>query len=97
MLFLTTGLIPKNKVLRAVFSALDEKSLSDAYWGLSGDGPNKCESDAVEARQELDLKIGVAWTRYQTKFYRGRYRDLDASVVSYGPCQTPTLWCLLSI
>ncbi|CAD7964936.1 unnamed protein product [Amoebophrya sp. A120] len=85
-------LIPKKRVLRAIFSALDEKSLQEAYWGLSGDGPNKNESDAVEARQELDLKIGCAWTRFQSQFFAGRYRDLDAQLISYGPCQTPTLW-----
>lgn len=76
---------------RAIFSALDEKSLSEAYWGVDR-GPNQNESDAVEVRQELDLKIGVAWTRFQTKFFGGKFRDLDAKTISYGPCQTPTLW-----
>ncbi len=116
-------LVKNKNVYRASFSALDPESLKKAYWGLQG-RPNRNEADAVDARQELDLRIGshalrsclrlnshaslspllilfqnsfstfagCAWTRFQTQFFQGRFRDLDASLVSYGPCQTPTLW-----
>ena len=51
--------------------------------------PNKNLSDAVKVRQELDLRFGAALTRFQTLSLQNQLRL--KSVLSYGPCQFPTL------
>ncbi|CAK0787024.1 hypothetical protein CVIRNUC_010240 [Coccomyxa viridis] len=81
--------VPGQQVFRARFSAISAPEITAAMEMLGE--PNRCEALAVDARQELDLKCGVAFTRFQTRFFQGKYGNLDASVISYGPCQTPTL------
>lgn len=54
---------------------------------------NKNISDAVEARSELDLRIGAAFTRFQTTRFQKVFPNLGQinQLFSYGSCQFPTL------
>ncbi|KAJ1613069.1 putative DNA topoisomerase III beta-1 [Cryptosporidium canis] len=88
---ISKGRDQKEWVFRAKFSSITP---NDIYYAMNNlTSPNKNESDAVDVRQELDLKIGVAFSRLQTKYLKSKFGDFNkSSIISYGPCQTPTLF-----
>ncbi|SJX62980.1 related to DNA topoisomerase III alpha [Sporisorium reilianum f. sp. reilianum] len=79
------------RVMRARFSAIIDSQIHaacqntvDLDWRAA---------DAVESRIQLDLRIGAAFTRMQTLALQNRIPALgeQRQVISYGPCQFPTL------
>jgi len=78
------------QIYRAHFASLAQNDIMEAFRTLNSP-PNLAESKAVDVRQIIDLKLGVALSRFQTRHLRKKYPDLNTKLVTYGPCQTPTL------
>lgn len=75
---------------RAIFSEITQSSITRAIQTLGQ--PNKAVSDAVDVRSELDLRIGAAFTRFQTlRLQKVFPQSLNNMLISYGSCQFPTL------
>ncbi|KAF8321620.1 prokaryotic type I DNA topoisomerase [Clavulina sp. PMI_390] len=82
------------RVVRARFSAIIPAQIHNA-----AQHPvelDLAQSDAVEARTILDLRLGAAFTRMQSLALQGSIGELDGTLISYGPCQFPTLGFVVS-
>ncbi|KAJ1952412.1 DNA topoisomerase, partial [Linderina pennispora] len=80
---------PRIVVKRAHFSSVLPQEIHQAM-----QSPRELDMQlvaAVEARTELDLRIGSALTRFQTLRLQSRFEPIKDRLVSYGPCQFPTL------
>lgn len=86
------------RVWRARFSSLAASDLQGAVSALQK--PDALQARSVDARAEIDLKVGVALTRLITTSTRDEVGELapqreeqshHGALISYGPCQTPTL------
>lgn len=81
---------PRLRIFRAQFSEITKVAVVRAMNNLVE--PDKRISDAVDVRQELDLRIGAAFTRFQTlRLTRKFPAALADRLISYGSCQFPTL------
>eukprot|EP00392_Amoebophrya_sp_AT5.2_P018702 g19308.t1 len=93
-------------IYRAHFSAITEQEIWRSYEDLRR--PNKFLAMSVDARQELDLKVGIAFStllkwnfldaakrkfpKLDLKMLTLRRQPRRGDPMAYGPCQTPTLW-----
>lgn len=78
----------RDKIYRAKFSTLLDGEINRALRSLGR--INESFVQAVQARSEHDLRVGAAFTRFQTLRLQKKFEEFaDGSmgVVSYGPCQ----------
>lgn len=75
-------------VKRAMFNNVDPGHLRQA--AMRPVDLDMRQVQAVQARIEIDLRTGAAFTRFQTTLLQSALRELDG-VISYGSCQFPTL------
>ncbi|XP_065846647.1 DNA topoisomerase 3-alpha-like [Oscarella lobularis] len=81
---------PHLDIYRARFSEITGHSIHGASQNLGR--LDRRIVDAVETRRELDLRIGAAFTRFQTmRLCKVFPADLADQLISYGSCQFPTL------
>eukprot|EP00158_Paraphelidium_tribonemae_P008484 Partr_v1_DN28587_c0_g1_i5_m73504 putative DNA Topoisomerase len=80
---------PSIQVWRARFSVVLPREIKHAIANLTQ--LDMRMSNAVDVRSEMDLRVGAAFTRFQTQLFQAKFPELDSEVISYGPCQFPTL------
>jgi len=84
------------QIYRAQFNSLTKRDIRQSFENLI-DYPDKKLSMSVDARSIIDFKVGVCFTRLfsdEILEYIEEFDDVEKKkkILSYGPCQTPTLW-----
>ncbi|GAA5913674.1 DNA topoisomerase 3 [Sporobolomyces salmoneus] len=80
---------PRIVVKRARFSAIIPAQINQAC--RNPVDLDMAQANAVAARMELDLRVGAIFTRTQSLELQKRVNALADMLISYGPCQFPTL------
>ena len=80
------------QIYRAKFNSLTVKDIRQSFENLD-QYPNKKLSMSVDARSVIDFKVGVCFSRlFSEEILRYIKKNNKKRIMSYGPCQTPTLW-----
>ena len=82
---------PDITVHRMIFSAVTKQDIQKAFSEAKTKEINKKTVEKVESRQEIDLRSGSAFTRFQTLEVRKVNPGTAPKVLSFGPCQTCAL------
>jgi len=77
------------RVSRAWFSSITAENAHQAMMNLRELDIRLVQ--AVDARLEIDLRLGCVFTRAQTLRLTPLFEEIQGKVLSYGPCQFPTL------
>ncbi|MFX1518429.1 MAG: DNA topoisomerase [Promethearchaeota archaeon] len=78
-------------VRRMRFSAVTQQDIQKAFNEASKTTLDENLVEKVESRQEIDLRSGSAFTRFQTLGVRKVNPGSAPKIVSFGPCQTAAL------
>ena len=86
------------QIYRAQFNSLTPKDIKDSFNNLFY-YPNLRLSMSVDARSLIDFKVGVLFTKLFSSEILSNIKEIEKikedgkkTYLSYGPCQTPTLW-----
>jgi DNA topoisomerase I len=82
---------PNITVHRMRFSAVTKQDIQKAFSEASKTTLDNNIVEKVESRQEIDLRSGSAFTRFQTLGVRKVNPISAPKIVSFGPCQTAAL------
>lgn len=82
---------PNIPVHRMIFSAVTKQDIEKAFSEANKTTLDNNIVEKVESRQEIDLRSGSAFTRFQTLGVRKVNPGSAPKIVSFGPCQTAAL------